>query len=156
MGFDKFTRGIASIEQLDFESERLPLQDNEADLVVLSHVLEHLERLHFVLNESLRVSRHVFIALPTQLHVWALVRYALGNTNSRALGLPLSEPKDRHSWFFSMSEAERLIAHFDGRNNCNWKAIYICHDRVPSLIGKMNKNLLAREGCWIVSKKITN
>lgn len=152
-GFDKFSRGVSTVKELDFEINRLPFEDDTVDLVVLSHVLEHLERLHFVLNEALRISKHVFVALPNQLNIFRLLRYGSGSTASCALGLPLIEPKDRHRWFFSMSEAERLVSHFAAKKECDYKAMYMCHDRVPAALGRLNKNLFTREGCWILSRK---
>ncbi len=83
----------------------LPFQDATFDGVVCLDVLEHLDNLHAVFGELVRVSkRHVILALPNN---WANARQPLGRGRGsfNKYGLPPEPPRDRHKWFFSLSEA---------------------------------------------------
>jgi SAM-dependent methyltransferase len=51
----------------------LPLADDAVDLVVLSHVVEHLENPRTALAEAARVARWVFVEVPLE-HTWRLPR----------------------------------------------------------------------------------
>ncbi len=92
--------------QLNLEQiERLPFADGEFDAVVCSDVLEHLDNLHLVFAELLRVCRGaVVISLPNN---WANARLpiARGRGSFAFYGLPVDRPRDRHKWFFSIAEA---------------------------------------------------
>lgn len=92
--------------RLDIEKiDRLPFDDGAFDSVMCVHVLEHLNNLHSMFDELIRVSRgHVLIGLP---NCWRGARRPLerGKGSFRHYGLPLSKPVDRHKWFFSLSQA---------------------------------------------------
>jgi SAM-dependent methyltransferase len=92
--------------RLDIEqAERLPFADGAFDCVLCVHVLEHLNNLYGMFDELIRVSRrHVLVGLP---NCWRGARRPLerGEGGFRHYGLPLSEPADRHKWFFSLSQA---------------------------------------------------
>jgi SAM-dependent methyltransferase len=96
--------------RLDLESvERLPFQKNTFDCVVCTDVLEHLDSLHLVFNEILRVSRrHVILSLP---NCWAAARVPIerGHGSPGHYGLPLDKPNDRHKWFFSLADAVAFV-----------------------------------------------
>lgn len=47
-----------------FDGYRIPFEDNEFDLVILSHVLEHVEFERILLREIKRVSEYVVIEVP--------------------------------------------------------------------------------------------
>lgn len=87
------------------QTPRLPFDDREFDVVVCSEVLEHLDNLHHVFGELVRVSKkHVLISLP---NCWTAARrpVARGKGAIGHYGLPSARPMDRHKWFFSLSEA---------------------------------------------------
>jgi len=87
------------------EIAALPFEDGSFDTVVCSDVLEHLDNIHFMLSELVRVSRkHLIISLPNN---WTNARRPLerGKGSFDKYGLPLEKPVDRHKWFFSLSEA---------------------------------------------------
>jgi SAM-dependent methyltransferase len=90
-----------NLEKID----RLPFQDGQFDCVLCSDVLEHLDNLHFVFNELVRVSgRYLLVSLPNN---WTNARRPLerGTGSFAHYGLPIQPPADRHKWFFSLSEA---------------------------------------------------
>lgn len=91
------------------EVDRLPFVDEAFDAVVCSEVLEHLDNLHGIFGELVRVARrHIIISLP---NCWYSTRRPLsrGHGAIRHYGLPLERPKDRHKWFFSLSEAHGFL-----------------------------------------------
>ena len=49
-----------------FDGERIPYEDGQFDLAVLSHVVEHVENPRKLLYEAKRVARHVFVEVPLE------------------------------------------------------------------------------------------
>jgi len=47
-----------------FDGYQIPYEDNSFDLVILSHVLEHVEHERILLRELIRVARHIVIEVP--------------------------------------------------------------------------------------------
>ena len=96
--------------QLDLEKiERLPFDDAHFGCVVCTDVLEHLDNLHAIFAELLRVSsRYVIVALP---NCWQVARVPIsrGRGGFAHYGLPADRPADRHKWFFSYSQAHGFI-----------------------------------------------
>lgn len=83
---------------LQGDAENLPFSDNSFDVVISSHVLEHLPDLHQGLRELYRVTRNVaLIAMPTCLNpaCWVLLggdRYwKLGRRSLMAMPIGLSK-----------------------------------------------------------------
>lgn len=91
---------------IDLEAtERLPFDDRAFDTVLCSDVLEHLDNLHRVFGELVRVTRqHLVISLPNN---WTNARRAIerGKGAFAFYGLPAEKPRDRHKWFFGLTEA---------------------------------------------------
>jgi len=124
VGCDKAVlRGLCAPERyvgIDFSPEadvhqdlmadgRLPFPDRSFEGVVCSDVLEHLENLHQVFGELVRVTRdHLLVTLPNN---WNSARRQLrrGKGSIAHYGLPLEKPLDRHRWFFSFTEAEAFL-----------------------------------------------
>jgi SAM-dependent methyltransferase len=96
--------------RLDLEkAEVLPFEDGQFDAVVCSDVLEHLDNLHAMFDELLRVSRrYVVISLP---NCWSVARVPIqrGKGAFAHYGLPPDRPVDRHKWFFSLQQAGEFI-----------------------------------------------
>lgn len=92
--------------QLNLEQcERLPFDDASFDCVICIEVLEHLDNLHRMFDELVRVSRdHIIISLP---NCWRDARRPIerGHGDFAHYGLPLERPLDRHKWFFSLEDA---------------------------------------------------
>jgi SAM-dependent methyltransferase len=98
------------------EVDQLPFDDKQFDCVVCSDVLEHLENLHHIFSELVRVSnKYVIISLPNN---WANARRPIekGRGSMAHYGLPIEPPKDRHKWFFGMTEAIDFIDSRTGRD----------------------------------------
>jgi ubiquinone/menaquinone biosynthesis C-methylase UbiE len=58
-------RNISSLRSAQvFDGYHIPFNDNEFDLVILSHVLEHVEFERMLLRELKRVARYVLIEIP--------------------------------------------------------------------------------------------
>ena len=95
---------------VDLEKENgLPFADNSFDCIVCSDVLEHLNNIHRIFAELVRVTRgHIILSLPNN---WTNARRPVerGKGAIGHYGLPVEPPKDRHKWFFSLSEAETFV-----------------------------------------------
>ena len=52
-----------------FDGTRSPAEDKTFDLVVLSHMLEHVEEPRQLIKEAARVGNHVFVEVPLELHL---------------------------------------------------------------------------------------
>ncbi|MHB0998692.1 MAG: class I SAM-dependent methyltransferase [Armatimonadota bacterium] len=92
--------------------DRLPFNDGEFHTVVCADVLEHLDNLHFIFSELVRItSRYMVISLPNN---WVNLRQPIERGKGSAVyyGLPVEPPADRHKWFFSLTEAYNF---FSGR-----------------------------------------
>ena len=88
---------------------RLTFPDRHFDAVLCSDVLEHLENLHQIFDELVRVTRgHLLVTLPNNWNS-ARLRLARGHGSIAHYGLPLEKPADRHRWFFSFSEAQEFL-----------------------------------------------
>jgi hypothetical protein len=94
-----------NLDQVD----RLPFDDGAFHCVVCADVLEHLESLHAVFGELLRVSaQYVVISLPN-CWVAARVPIARGHGEFAHYCLPLDPPPDRHRWFFNLEQARAFV-----------------------------------------------
>lgn len=91
------------------EIEKLPFDNHAFDAVVCCDVLEHLEQLHHLFHELVRVSKKwTIISLP---NCWVNARQPItrGKGDFSYYGLPLEPPPDRHRWFFSMTEIKTFM-----------------------------------------------
>ena len=91
------------------QTASLPFADGEFDCVVCTDVLEHLNNLHHIFGELIRVSRGTLvISLPNN---WVNARQPIerGRGSFNKYGLPVEPPADRHKWFFSLSEARDFL-----------------------------------------------
>lgn len=90
-----------NLEKID----RLPFEDEAFDVTVCTDVLEHLDNLHFIFQELVRVTaRTLIVSLPNN---WANARQPIerGRGSFMFYGLPIDPPADRHKWFFGYTEA---------------------------------------------------
>jgi SAM-dependent methyltransferase len=99
----------ADVHQDLMQDGELPFNDGSCDAVVCLDVLEHLENLHQLFGELIRVSRrHIVVSLPNN---WCGARRRLsrGHGSIAHYGLPLDPPIDRHRWFFGLTEAHEFL-----------------------------------------------
>lgn len=90
--------------------EALPFADSSYRTVICIEVLEHLDNLHHVFDELVRVSaENVIVSLP---NCWRDARRPIerGRGHFAHYGLPQEAPVDRHKWFFSYEEGRDFIA----------------------------------------------
>ena len=96
--------------RLDLEKvEWLPFLDSSYDCVICVDVLEHLDNLHRIFGELIRVAKkNLIISLP---NCWSVARRPLerGKGSFAHYGLPQDLPSDRHKWFFSLSQAREFV-----------------------------------------------
>jgi SAM-dependent methyltransferase len=113
IGKERYT-GIDRSPQADVHHDlqrdgRLGFADAEFETVVCTDVLEHLDNLHEVFDELVRVAgQHLLVTLPNN---WNAARQRLrrGHGHIGLYGLPLDPPEDPHRWFFSLLEAEAFL-----------------------------------------------
>ncbi len=93
--------------RINLETESFPFKANEFDAVVCCDVLEHIDSLHRVFEEIVRVTKpggFIVISLPNN---WVNARRPIerGKGSFMFYGLPAERPVDRHKWFFSLADA---------------------------------------------------
>lgn len=91
------------------ENPVLPFPDESWDAVLCIEVLEHLDNLHTVWSELVRVSKkHLVVTFPNCWnHIRARLRAGYGSVYH--YGIPAERPSDRHKWFFSLLEALEFV-----------------------------------------------
>ena len=96
---------------VDLERGGLPFVSDSFDCIVCLDVLEHLESLHFVFGEMLRVSRkYLLVSLPNNwLGARSAIHWGRYTKSMKYYGLPVERPHDRHHWFFGYAEAEDFV-----------------------------------------------
>lgn len=98
------------VDAVDLERERLPFPDNHFDIVIASHVLEHLENASFALadwNRVLAPGGALILGLPMHLPpVAALARLKYRIKGRRPRG---------HCHFFSMGSLRAFLSEYDVR-----------------------------------------
>ena len=83
----------------------LPFQNSQFKTVISIETLEHIDYLHQLFSECVRVSRQfLIVSLP---NCWRDARRPIerGVGEFAHYGLPVDPPLDRHRWFFNFSEA---------------------------------------------------
>jgi SAM-dependent methyltransferase len=91
------------------EVVRLPFDDGQFDCVLCSDVLEHLNNIHSMFGELVRLTRrHVLLSLP---NCWCCARQPIerGHGAISHYGLPPEPKLDRHKWFFAATEALAFV-----------------------------------------------
>ena len=93
----------------------LPFPERSFQCVLCIDVLEHLEHLHTVFAELVRVCDGN--AVISWHNCWVNARRPItrGRGSFSHYGLPLEPPGDRHKWFFSLSEAWDFVRHHEAR-----------------------------------------
>lgn len=59
------SRGLSRLKEVQsFDGYQIPYGDNEFDLVILAHVLEHVEHERILIRELKRVAKHIVVEVP--------------------------------------------------------------------------------------------
>ena len=149
--------------QLNLDNiDLLPFEDDTFRSVLCIDVLEHLDNLHLIFNELVRVSRQwVIVSLPNCWHD-ARIPISRGKGRFRHYGLPLNKPEDRHKWFFSLAEARDFITGKATEKNLNIKEMFVTEKPRNSLVRFLRKLRYPGERyqnrysgtLWVVMEKI--
>lgn len=136
--------------QLNLERiERLPFADGAFHSTVCSDVLEHLDNLHHTFNELVRVTaKHVIISLPNN---WANARKPIGRGRGSFgfYGLPIEPPKDRHKWFFSLSEADAFMKGQARKHGLTVSACFACEKPRLTVVRWARRLRYPRQECYL-------
>jgi hypothetical protein len=90
--------------------EKLPFDDNSANIVTALDVLEHTDDIHHGFSELCRVARNfVVLTLPNCYVAGVRLRLLSGKPIGGKYGLPPTKPADRHRWFFSLDDARTFV-----------------------------------------------
>ncbi|MFW5750834.1 MAG: class I SAM-dependent methyltransferase [Planctomycetota bacterium] len=109
----------------------LPFENDSFETVICTDVLEHLDNLHEIFAELIRVcARNLIISLPGN---WANARLpiARGRGAIAHYGLPVHKPVDRHKWFFSLEEAQRFLTAQAGIHDIELDELVACQKKRP-------------------------
>lgn len=133
---------------INLEKQKIPFPDNNFDCVVCADVLEHLDNIHEVFDELIRVSKkYVIISLPN-CYSASLKKIIKGESGLKFYGLPIEKPEDRHKWFFNYQEAEEFVIKRTERNNAKIIEIFTLQRKsfrnfiLKILLGKKYKNII--------------
>lgn len=140
---------------------RLPFEDGQFSTVICIEVLEHLDNLHRIFDELVRVSScYVIVSLP---NCWRDARRPMerGMGEFAHYGLPLEKPLDRHKWFFSLSQAQAFLLGMATKHDLNVMDLFATEQRRPALIKRLRHLLYSGEAylnryaqtIWIVLSK---
>jgi len=88
----------------------IPFEDDSFDVVFALDILEHLENIHFLIHEVVRVARNeVIIALPNCYHWHYKKNIILNKPLNTKYKIPLTKVLDRHRWVTFHSANKFLI-----------------------------------------------
>lgn len=106
-------------KKVDLEKEKLSaFPDNSFDLAVCTEVLEHVDNFYEMIHELKRVSKkYILISLPNCSHFLKTAKILFTGNTGKFYGLPANKPEDRHKWFFSWEEADKLFTAYCQNNN---------------------------------------
>lgn len=142
--------------------ERLPFADAQFRCVICIEVLEHLENLHRMVGELVRVSgRHVIVSLP---NCWRDARRPIerGRGQFAHYGLPAERPDDRHRWFFSYMQARDFLASVAQRHSLRMPELFGTEQHRPAPLRWIRRLSHSREAylnryaqtIWSVFEKV--
>jgi len=128
--------------QLNLDSTTpLPFQAGEFDSVLCIEVLEHLDNLHFVFAELVRISnRYVIVSLP---NCWRDARQKIerGTGDFFHYGLPEEKPLDRHKWFFNCEQAEDFFSYQAKKHDLKITELFVTQKPKNALVKAVRKLL---------------
>ncbi len=137
-------------------NQKIPLETNSVDLVILSGILEHLTFWKEIIEESKRVSKkYILINLPNELTLDQRIKYLFGI--GCGYSLKGYDPYG-HKHFFTIKPIERIVKEFFGDYE---DKVYIFRSNggrfIPKSIRKILANtfpsLFAKEICYLIKLK---
>jgi ubiquinone/menaquinone biosynthesis C-methylase UbiE len=134
IGFDISQSGIAQALARDVphasfsvgSGERVAMPDDSADVVILSHVIEHLEHPRTLLYEARRIARYVIVEVPLELnarlprdYVWdelghinkytsTSIRHLVQTCDLQVIAQFTTNPSQAHALFGNPSRKRQL------------------------------------------------
>ena len=150
---------------VDLEKGAIPYADDEFNCVVCTDVLEHLDSLHQVFSELVRVSnKYIIVSLPNN---WVPLKkpMAKGGGKLKQYGLPATKPVDRHKWFFNFEDAKIFFEDRQKTDSYTIRSLAAYPDLsmlkknrllkrlVKKLIGDRRYNNLFSSTIWVVLEK---
>lgn len=95
---------------VNLEEKSIPLESNSYETVMCLDVLEHLENIHDVTDELMRIAdKYLLISLPNPyqdfIEYMKNGKYMGREKDMKFYGLPKERESDRHKWFYSYSDA---------------------------------------------------
>lgn len=143
---------------------KLPFRDGQFSTVICIEVLEHLDNLHRIFDELVRVSgRYVIVSLP---NCWRDARRPMecGIGEFAHYGLPLEKPLDRHKWFFSLTQAQVFLLGMATKHNLEVIDLFATEQQRPALVKWLRHIRYPREAylnryaqtLWITLSKETS
>lgn len=128
---------------------KLPFKDDSFDCVLCLDTLEHVDNLHQLFEEMVRVTkRYIVLSLPNN---WppALRAMISGRKSPKRYGLPPEKPKDRHKWFFNYLEAEAFIHGIASKSGLS---VVCCEPYAPAMSSRALRARISRrvipKGIW--------
>jgi hypothetical protein len=101
--------------------------------------LEHLDNLHSIFDEIVRVSsRYIILSLP---NCWRDARRPIerGKGHFGHYDLAIEPPDDRHKWFFNFAQAEDFIKGQARKQNLSIVEMFGTEKRKPTLFHWLRK-----------------
>jgi SAM-dependent methyltransferase len=131
----KYLKNDVIYQGIDFEEDDevlahnlekgIPFSDNSFDIVFALDVLEHVENIHFLFSEIIRVSgKEAIVALPNMSYWKFRLRYLKGKDISDKYILPRAKILDRHRWLTSYNSSKALVNTLSGDCNVVEKKYY--------------------------------
>lgn len=97
--------------QHDLDSGPVPCENESFDTVICTDVLEHLDNIHGVFQELLRVAKKtVIVSLPNSYRLLPGL-FRRPDRGTKFYGLPVEPEGDRHRHFFSSVEGVNFLLH---------------------------------------------
>ena len=114
----------------------IPFEDNSFDIVFALDVLEHVENIHFLFDEILRVTRlEAIVALPNMSYWKFRLRFLKGKDISDKYIFSPVKVLDRHRWLTSYNSAIKFVSENAKGNDVTIKrGFYQYRSRILSLI----------------------
>jgi len=134
----------------------IEIPDNSFETVICTEVLEHVDNLHEVYFDLIRLSsKWIIISLPNALSTIdayfvkdkSVTSKKSGKTrgqHQKFYGLPVQKPEDRHKWFFSYSEAQHFLEYYSDEIGFTIAEIFPSSSVVEGRKSKLIRTVLRR------------